>query len=166
LMESRWVGVQIPPGVLSPIEKKELISHSEKFSSLLQAKGYQGYLCCDAILSEDQRILFTEINVRPGAETHAYLLAQSLFGLGYENNMIVLTRNDFYADSFTVLYKKLKTENLLVSAEKKWGVVLLTVDDTESKKCEYLLAGPDCFSVQTLEERMMKVLKAPANIVY
>ena len=155
LMESRWVGVQIPPRTLSPEQTNALITYSKHFACIMQERGYQGYLCCDAIVTDDDKILFTEINVRPGAETHAYVLAQHLFGVGYENKMIVLTRNGLKTDSFINTYQQLEEENLLLNNEVNTGIVLLTVDDTDSKQFEYLIAAPDSGSAFALEKRLL-----------
>jgi hypothetical protein len=126
----------------------------------MQERGYLGYLCCDAILTDDDKILFTEINVRPGAETHAYVLAQHLFGEGYENKMIVLTRNGLKTDSFINTYNELKDKNLLLSNDDEAGIVLLTVDDTNSKQFEYLVAAPDLKIAYTLEKKLSNLFHA------
>ncbi len=157
LMESRWVGVQIPPQTLSPEQIQTLIAYSRQLACIMQERGYLGYLCCDAILTDDNRILFTEINVRPGAETHAYILAQHLFGKGYENKMIVLTRNGLKTDSFINTHDKLQDQNLLLNNGDSAGIVLLTVDDTDSKQFEYLVAAPDLKSAYALEEKLSKL---------
>jgi hypothetical protein len=158
LMESRWTGVQIPSLTLSIEQTNSLIGYSNQFSEIMQTGGYRGYLCCDAILTNDNKILFTEINVRPGAETHAYVLSELLFGKGYENDMMVLTRNGVRTDSFIEAYTKLKEENLLLSRENKMGIVILTVDDIYSKQLEYLIAAPDLLSIQTLEKVVNSIL--------
>jgi len=158
LMESRWVGVQIPPGTLSSEETEDLLKYSKQFACIMQERGYQGYLCCDAIVTNDDKILFTEINVRPGAETHAYVLSQHLFGVGYENKMTVLTRNGLKTNCFITTFQQLKEENLLLNNEnntgKNTGIVVLTVDDTDSKQFEYLIAAPNLESALALEKRL------------
>jgi hypothetical protein len=154
LMESRWVGVQIPPRALSPEQTKTLITYSKQFACIMQERGYQGHLCCDAISTNDDKILFTEINVRPGAETHAYILALHLFGFGYEDKIIVFTRNGLKTDSFLNTYKKLKDKNLLLNNGNNAGIVLLTVDDTDSQQFEYLIAAPDVKSASELEKKL------------
>jgi hypothetical protein len=154
LMGSRWVGVQIPPSTLSSTQIKDLIKHSKQFAYLMQMRGYQGYLCCDAILTHDNKIIFTEINVRPGAETHAYVLAQHLFGVGYEDRMVVLTRNGLKTDSFINTYQHLSDNNLLLNSDNNTGIILLTVDDTDSKQFEYLVAAPDLKSAHALERKI------------
>jgi len=159
LMQLRWVGVQIPPRALSAEQTKALISYSKQFACIIQKRGYQGYLCCDAILTDDDRILFTEINVRPGAETHAYVLALHLFGFGYEDKMIVFTRNGLKTDSFLNTYKKLKEKNLLLNNDNNAGIILLTVDDTDSKQFEYLVAAPDLKSAYTVEKKLCSLFQ-------
>lgn len=159
IMESRWVGVQIPPRALSLEQTKILITYSKQFACIMQERGYQGYLCCDAILTNDDKILFTEINVRPGAETHAYVLAQHLFGIGYEDKMIMLTRTGLKTNSFINTCKKLKDKNLLLNNGDDAGIVLLTVDDTDSKQFEYLVVAPDLKSAYALEKKLKKLFQ-------
>lgn len=154
LMESRWVGVQIPPSTLSPEQTKALITYSKKLACIMQSRGYRGYLCCDAIVTDDHKILFTEINVRPGAETHAYVLAQHLFGTGYEDKITVLTRNGLKTDSFINTYQQLNDNHLLLNNGDDTGVVLLTVDDTDSKQFEYFIAAPDLKIAHELEKKL------------
>lgn len=158
LMESRWVGVQIPPKKLLAEQIKTLLTYSKKFACTLQELGYQGYICCDAILTNDDKILFTEINVRPGAETHAYILSQHLFGAGYEDKMIVLTRNGLKIDSFIKTYQQLEAENLLLNCENNAGIVFLTVDDTYSNQLEYLIAAPDLVVAAEIEKKLNNIL--------
>lgn len=158
LMESRWVGVQIPPQTLLPERTKTLITYSKQFACILQELGYQGYLCCDAILTNDDKIVFTEINVRPGAETHAYVLAKHLFGEDYKDKMIVSTRNGLKIDSFIKTYQQLEEENLLLNSKTNTGIVLLTVDDIASKQLEYLIAAPDSKNTFALEEKLRNIL--------
>jgi hypothetical protein len=154
LMESRWVGVQIPPGTLTLEQTKSLISYSKQFACIMQESGYQGYLCCDAILTDAGKLLFTEINVRPGAETHAYVLAQHLFGVGYEDRITVLTRNGLKTDCFMKTYQHLNEENLLFDSKNHTGIVLLTIDDTDSKQFEYLIAAPNSESALAIEKKL------------
>lgn len=158
LMEGRWVGVQMPPRILSQEQTKALIAHSKQYARIMQERGYQGYLCCDAILTEDDEILFTEINVRPGAETHAYVLAQRLFGMNYQNKMVVLTRYGLKVNSFLNTYQKLKDKNLLLNDGDISGVILLTVDDVYSEQFEYLVAAPDLESAYALEVELKNIL--------
>lgn len=159
LMEGRWVGVQMPPRELSQEQTKALIAYSKQYACIMQERGYQGYLCCDAILTNDDRILFTEINVRPGAETHAYVLAQYLFGVDYQKKMVVSTRNGFQTDSFLNLYQKLEDKNLLFKSGDAAGVVLLTIDDAYSRQFEYLVVARDLEGVYSLEKELNSMLQ-------
>jgi len=165
LMESRWVGVQIPPSVLSPSQSKLLVSYSKRLAEIIQLSGYQGYLCCDAILTHDNRLLFTEINVRPGAETHAYVLAKHLFGESHQNQSTIITRNGMKTKSFDDTFEKLRNENILLTNEKSTGVVLLTVDDTYSQEFEYLVVAKDVHSanndILTPDEIREHFIRAP-----
>lgn len=150
LMESRWVGIQMPPRLISQKHTEELIEYSKKLAQIIQAQGYEGYLCCDAILTHDDRIVFTEINVRPGAESHAYVLTEHLFGKIDKNKIVIQTHNMNINHSFREIYQQLNENSLLINDRNNFGVVVLTVDD-DSHKLEYLIAAPDCVSAQRLK---------------
>jgi hypothetical protein len=159
IMESRWVGIQIPPGILLCMEANFLVTCSRKFANSLQNRGYQGYLCCDAILTNERKIIFTEINVRPGAETHAYILARHLFGEGYENSRVILTGScHINKNSFLEIHEKLNEKNLLISNQQNDGVALLTVGEGFTHQLEYLIAAPDLVGAYALESKMGDVL--------
>jgi hypothetical protein len=86
-------------------------------------------------------------------------LAQHLFGKGYEDKMIVLTRNGLRTNSFINVYQKLKEKNLLLNNENRTGIVLLTVDDTDSKQLEYLVAASDLVSAYALEKKINNIFE-------
>jgi len=157
IMESRWVGVLIPPSSLSPSQSKLLVTYSKRLAEIIQVSGYQGYLCCDTILTNDNRLLFTEINVRPGAETHAYVLAKNLFGESHQNQSTIITRNGMKTKSFSDTLEKLTNENLMLTNEKSTGVVLLTIDDMYSHEFEYLIVANDLKSANALEKKLMSI---------
>lgn len=154
IMEPNWVGIQIPPQILSRDDIESLVAGSKQFADLMQGYGYQGYLCCDTILTNERKILFTEINVRPGAETHAYVLARHFFGEGYESRMVVLTRGGIKTNSFLKAYGKLKAKNLLLINKQNSGIAFLTVDESYAQKLEYLIAAPDLAGVHSLEKQI------------
>jgi hypothetical protein len=119
----------------------------------LQKHGYRGYLCADAILSVDYSMLFTEMNVRPGAETHAYVLANHLFGRDYAKTMTIITGNKTHLSSFDDTIKKLQEENMLLTRGTDTGVVILTIDHIHAHKIEYFIAAKDEWQAQAFEQR-------------
>jgi hypothetical protein len=158
-METIWVGVQIPAVTLRQNEVDELKSASMKFATILQDLGYYGYACCDAIRTISDGMLFTEINVRPGAETHAQVLASQLFGLDYAKQATILTRRGLTIPASFEQTKKLLEENdLLLTHKRSSGVALLTVEDKYSKQVESFVAAPDTDSAYALERRLLSLL--------
>jgi hypothetical protein len=55
-------------------------------------------------------------------------------------------------------YQQLKDNNLLLNNGDNAGIVLLTVDDTDSKKLEYLIVASDLKSAYALEKKLNRVL--------
>ncbi|MBA3662050.1 MAG: hypothetical protein H0W64_10000 [Gammaproteobacteria bacterium] len=153
-MQKNWIGVLLAPHLLSSDNINELLACSKHLAKNLQMQGYRGYICCDAILTKEDKILFTEMNARPGGETNAYILARQIFGKGYENKMVVLTYDGLKTTSFIEIYKKLKAENLLLNKINNTGVVLLTVDDVYTKQLEYLVAAPNLEKAYALEKKV------------
>ncbi|EKD70963.1 MAG: hypothetical protein ACD_46C00314G0008 [uncultured bacterium] len=156
-MESTWFGVQIPAHELSENERDILIKNSEKLAVIIQNKGYQGYICCDAIRTNDNQILFTEINVRPGAETHAHVLATQLFGTNYYQHVTILTRKGVKISSVKYALQQLEKRDLLLNSQRKFGVALLTVDEKYSKQMEYFIAAPSLADAYAIEEKMLHI---------
>jgi len=157
-MESTWVGVQIPAHSLSPENVDTLKNTSMQLAYIVQKSGYHGFLCCDAIRTCSNQILFTEMNVRPGAETHAHVLAAKLFGSDYPNHTTLLTRKGIHIASFAHVHQLLQKHGLLLKPHCQSGVALLTIDDRYSKQAEYLVAAPDLVSAYALESRLLQLL--------
>lgn len=151
-MEQRWIGVQIP-APLTQEQTDRLLLHSLRLARLLQNFGYQGYICCDAILTHEHDLLFTEINVRPGAETHAYILTRELL---QNTERVVLTRHGMKIPAFAEAYRILKESGLMFDPVRQTGVIILTVDKYENTM-EYFIAGMDKAHALEMEEWMLRL---------
>lgn len=159
LMDSQWTGIHMPPRELTDEEVSILLKYSEQFSKILQSLGYQGFICCDAILTENRKLLFTEINVRPGAETHTYLLTKHLLG-DRLNQRVIFTRNCHIKEiSFHALCEILMQNDLLLKKATLTGIVLLTFDETLTGKLEYLVCAKNAIAADDLEIKMIDSLK-------
>ena len=157
-MAMSWYGIQIPANRLSQQNAEKLINDSFKFASMLQQTGYEGYLCCDVIRTLDNQILFTEINVRPGAETNAHALATHLFGEKHYEKATILTNNKLKVTSFQQAYRILAAHKLLLTAQNKFGVVLLTLDERYSKQVEYFFVAPTLVEAKKMEIKLTQLL--------
>jgi|GEM_PF-6715532 hypothetical protein len=158
-MELTWAGVEIPAHRLSPAETNKLHLNSITIATILQKQGYQGYLCCDAIRLQDGSILFTEINVRPGAETNAHFLANAIFGPDYMLLTTLITRKGLSIRSFEKTYEQLKSNNLLLKPGMKSGVVISTIEEKYSGQMECLFAAPDIASAYEMEKQVIEMFK-------
>ncbi len=151
-MEATWIGVEFPASALASAQIQDLIYNARIFGEALKARGYHGYLCCDAILTSENKLLFTELNVRPGAETNAYEVARQIHGPDYLKNSTTLTRRGLpMASSFLQTRDLLSRKGLLVSGQRREGVVILTIDDRVSRQAEYLVTArslPDALAIE------------------
>lgn len=154
MMQTTWGGVTFPPDYLEECSKTELLMGAEKYFDLIQSYGFRGYLSCDAILLNDGRILFTEINMRPGAETHAYELARCLCGDVYDGGRHIVFRRSKKTVTFRQLCSKLSKSGLLFSHGKKSGIVILTADDAVINELEYLVIAQTKREADYLESRL------------
>lgn len=140
-MEPQWVGLEMPPHQLKT--DSEFFTYSPKIGEYLQDRGYTGYISCDAIKTETDKIVFNEINVRLSAVTHIHKLLSSLLGQNYYKEHTFLTRNDIKKiSSFQELKNQLEQHNLSYSSSTQTGVIILFVDEQYKNNTEYLIVAP------------------------
>lgn len=157
-MDPHWIGGEIPAHRLDPSLVNELISVTLKIGKILQSEGYYGYMCTDCILTNNNQLLLTEINVRQSGFLHLDILGRHLFGDDYTSKVTLLHRKDVEIGSFSKAYQVLKNEGLLFKVNnKKSGVILLTAYDT---RAEFLVVAPDSSSAYGLETAFLKRLKS------
>jgi hypothetical protein len=154
-MHGCWYGVEFPPVNLNSLQVNTLLSCSYRLAQIMQEYGYQGYICCDAILAENDSLLMTEVNVRPGAETHAYTLAAKLRG---ENKTIFLTRKGLKTTGFAKTHQNLKDRNLLFNTGNDSGVIILTIDEKYTGELEIMVIAPSLETAHALEQKAMRAL--------
>lgn len=155
-MDNNWIGGEIPPHRLDPSLVDGFVSVTLKLGSLLQEQGYYGYMCSDAILTENNQLVMTEINARQSGFLHADTLARHLFGPAYMDQVTLLLRKDVKIGSFEKAYRSLKEAGLLFQSNgRKTGVIFLTVYDI---RAEFLIIAPDSSSAHDLESAFLKIL--------
>jgi hypothetical protein len=149
-MEPMFVGFEIP----TVFDKS---SDFERLSSILarHCRGYVGRLNCDAFLSTDGDLIFSEINVRLGGCTHIDVLARRLLGDGYARSRVLHTRHHCRTRlSFSRLVEQIPP----FEKDSRTGVIVLTEDLERSASFEYLAIGRTRQEVLSLEHRIEAVL--------
>lgn len=154
-MDPHWIGGEIPTDGMEGKVLKELISLTLKVGKLLQNEGYYGYMCSDVIVSNDNRLLFTELNVRQSGFLHADILARNLFGEDYLDKVYLLIRKDIEIGSFEKAHKILDKAGLLFKRNKRdAGVVMLTMYDT---RAEFMAIASDSAKAHDLESSLLQL---------
>lgn len=157
-MEKIWVGIKMPTQALDLQAIDDFKLHAMKLSHVIQKTGYEGYLCCDAIKTDDDQLVLTEINVRRGAETNAHLCARHLFGKHYPSQIIIMTRQYIPIISFSILYALLKENNLLFDQTTQQGIIILTIEDRHNKQAECLIVAPDEKIAYDFQDRLLSLV--------
>lgn len=160
-MESTWVGVEFPAELSAP-QLSELIESSLRIARHLQSRGYRGYLCCDSILTADGSLLFTELNVRPGAETNAYVAAKAIHkqDILHGDSCNTTRRGISTVGSFRETMNLLRQHELLLEPGQSEGVVPLTVDDKVAHQIELLFTSTVWDKTRRLEQQTLGVINA------
>ncbi|MBL4647909.1 MAG: hypothetical protein JKY13_02990 [Gammaproteobacteria bacterium] len=158
-MEKTWLGVEIPGHRLSAVQVEQLTQYASKLAKNIQKKGYQGFICVDVILLHNGKLIFTEVNVRPGAETHAHILATHLYSTDYFKKKVILTRMGLEIDSFKAVYWLLKNNHLLLGPQSEQGIAILTVGKNYPLQCEYLIVASNVTRAYALEKQFIQLLE-------
>jgi len=139
LMEPKWIGFEIPHPRLSRLLASQFERYSLKLASQIGASGYQGRMNCDAIVTTDNEIVFTEFNIRLGGCTHIDILARRLLGSEYIAKYNIVSRNAIH---FNGSWESLRqvVGDLAFDRKENVGVIILTEHLSE-------LGGFECMCV-------------------
>lgn len=148
------VGIETPSDALKSYHICELLDYSLRLAKLLQTLGYNGYMSCDAIKTENKELLLTEINARMSGAMPAYVLAEHFFGKEYINKITFLSRF-IKIPSFMQAYRLLKKEKLLFNNE--CGVIFVYANDS-IKEAEILVIAQSSKKAYDIERRAIKIL--------
>ncbi len=129
-MQPLWSGFEIP-GHLKPKIQAELIHNSTKLALLAKSLGYKGHLNIDAIVTENDTVIFTEINGRTGGCTHVHTVSAQLLGPNYLNTHQSTTYNRIIVENLEAYLNLLSENQINFSTLEKKGVVILSSDQHE-----------------------------------
>lgn len=140
LMEPKWVGFEIPAQRLTTAVSSEFIKLSLGLGEQIGCLGYHGRMNCDAVVTQDDGLFFTEINVRLGGCTHVDVLARRILGAGYAEEYAIRTRNEVrFAGSFGELLATIG--DLQFNRLSKRGAIVLTECLSELGEFECMCVG-------------------------
>lgn len=144
-MQRSWTGIEISLASRHPKLRHDAFA----FARALQKLGYQGYLCCDAIMTADKKIFFTEINVRAGAETNAILFAENCLPPDYAANFVVTTATlpavvDFSKESY-------------LNHDHQIGYAPIVFDARHSSTVEFIIVAKTDAKVDEIEQNVARV---------
>lgn len=153
-MAPLWYGFKIPGNSLNEIQLAHLIHGSTQLVNAVAQTGYVGKVNCDAVLTDDNKIFFTEINGRLGGCTHIDVLARNLLGDDYMNNFVLLSGNQLPCQNFNLLIDAMHNARLHFSQDKHSGIILLVDDSHQKKKVEYLIISDNLSNAHLMEDSL------------
>lgn len=158
-MEPTWNGFQIPPETLSLQNAGEFIVASALLAVVAQQRGYTGKINIDGILTNEGRVLITEINGRLGGCTHLHQIAESLYGMNYASRFAIVTRNDCRPATrdFNELFYLLDARGMLVHQSGQEGMIIVTEDLSHSGTIEYMVVARGFERAHQLEELCVRI---------
>lgn len=157
-MEPVFVGFEVPSPSLDSDDAARMALHSVELSRACAARGFTGYLNIDSIITEDGRLLFSEINGRMGACTHIDVVCRQLLGSGYMKRHRLLSRNRIPVPDLSRTLDDLAARGLLFDREARSGVIILAAGSGEHAELEYLAIGGSQEAVRRVEDEALAVL--------
>ena len=152
-----WVGLQVPCD-LPPYATAEAASHAMRMALLAADFGYRGPINIDAILTEEGRIVFNEVNGRWGGGSNVHGVAQRLLGERFADTHVVSTRRGVKTPALTVLLKMLGDRGLAFDPATREGVVVLAPDEFLTHTSELMLLARDTARIAELDAALEATL--------
>ncbi|TBX46036.1 hypothetical protein [Bacillus thuringiensis] len=160
-MEPVWNGFEIPTSNMDPYTLVEFISSSTALANVARERGYEGNINIDGLLTDDGKLMISEINGRNGGCSHIHYLAQKLYGENYAKDYKILTRNKIKAGkSLAKLLDLLQQDNLLVTKEYQEGVIILTEDFARTETIEYMVVGKGDINAKKIEDKALHLFES------
>lgn len=161
-MQPLWSGFEIP-GQIPPKNQATFIHNSTTLALLAKSLGYVGHLNIDAIITPDDKIIFTEVNGRIGGCTHVHTVAQQLLGSNYLNTHQITTYNSIFVESFQSYLNALIKHNINFSESTQKGTLILSSDQHDNGTAlELMFIGSDIKETLSIET----AARALANTQY
>lgn len=158
-MTPLWSGFEIPTQRLAAGQREQLCTQARILAALAQSIGYTGHLDCDAILTQEGRLIFNEFNGRTGGATHIDALCQRLLGADYLDKAVLLTRNAARSPEFHTLMLLLDDSSLKFQRERGTGIIITQDNTTETGTMEYIAVGRHREEAAAYEQRLEDALQ-------
>jgi hypothetical protein len=149
-----WIGFQIPPANLSTNIRQQFLDGCELLKQKLLNLGYRGLVNFDAIITQEDQVIFTEINGRLGGCSHIQPIAEKLIGVNYLDTHFILTRNHVAINDLS--YAINVAEKLSVANGS--GVVIMNEDMNNWKVIDYMVYAKSESSALALEQEFLSIL--------
>lgn len=145
MLPSAFAAGEIMPAFwLKPDTLAELVAGARRLCEAVHATGYRGYLSGDAIVTPDQRVLFTEFNGRVSGSTHIYdIVGRRVVGPDYADDRILLERGGWAVPSFQAAAETIEAAGLAYDPAARTGVVLLNAVDPRQGTVIYCVVAGD-----------------------
>ena len=151
---TNWIGFQIPFALPKSVSDA-FLSQSNLLAQVVSSLGYNGHINFDAIVTNDDDVLFTEINGRLGGCTHLHFIAEKLISSNYLATHCILTRNRVV---ITDLAHAFKAASSLCTASQSSGIIILNEDMTTMGTIEYMVYAPSVAEASFMEKKFAQLL--------
>lgn len=124
LMEPIANGEVVPPQSIPEHAHAELVDAARRVCGAMQAIGYRGTICADAIWTPEGRLLFSETNGRITGSTHLHTaIPDRVLGADIRERRVRLEHIGWRAPSFADAVEQLREAGLAYDARTGTGVV-------------------------------------------
>lgn len=150
--------IQMPAVGASQTSILNLIHYSYILAQQVQQTGYRGLLSVDAIITDDDKLKLTEINVRNGGETHINYLINNIFDqsqLPFNNAFALLSSIEHFSLSLDDTLKILEEHELLFN--QNHGIIIITLNK-ETQKLQYLVLAQNEDHLNELQQKCVTVV--------
>ncbi|WP_115303405.1 hypothetical protein [Legionella beliardensis] len=149
---ANWVGFEIPyKANVAP----SFLNHCNQLARTTGQLGFVGRINFDAIVCEDNQILFTEVNGRLGGCSHLAHVCQKILGKRFLDETTLITRNRVpIADFKQVILLAEKLKQLF----RHSGIIILNEDMACLRLMEYLVYAPTKAEACALEQQFLHQL--------
>jgi hypothetical protein len=159
-MNPLYSGLELPIQTLNSTEYQEFTHSSLLLAKAIQQLGYTGIMTCDAIKSIENKILFNEINLRPGSGTCIHYIGASLLGENYNSthNMLLIyaAKCDY---SFDELKERMVEKKLQFSKDVNEGILITAYVYQNIGQCDYLVIAQSSKKLNSLYQEMQDFLE-------
>ena len=161
-MTPLWSGFEIPPRTLGAEHTRQLCTGARQLAELSRSFGYVGNLDCDAIITEDDEMIFNEFNGRVGGATHIDALCGRILGPDYLDEKVLLTQNAVPSPGFDDLMRRLDAALLHFDRGRGAGVIIAQDNTAATATVEYVVVGRTRDEAVEYEAGLQRVLDGSA----